>query len=155
MQGPMIPSLFPTYPPYPLVMVRGEGDTIFDDQGQPWIDLYGGHCVCSTGHSHPKVVEAIHNQSKQLIFYSTAGELTIRREASNSLIAFSGMDTVFFCNSGAEANENALKLSFQITGRKAFGSFWPWQSLMIPKLPRPLSLFSPNIINFLLGMFRH
>lgn len=77
-------------------MVRGEGDTIFDDQGQPWIDLYGGHCVCSTGHSHPKVVEAIHNQSKQLIFYSTAGELTIRREASNSLIAFSGMDTVFF-----------------------------------------------------------
>ncbi len=119
----MIPSLFPTYPPYPLVMVRGEGDTIFDDQGQPWIDLYGGHCVCSTGHSHPKVVEAIHNQSKQLIFYSTAGELTIRREASDSLIAFSGMDTVFFCNSGAEANENALKLSFQITGRKAFGSF--------------------------------
>ncbi|MFZ9617018.1 MAG: aspartate aminotransferase family protein [Holophagaceae bacterium] len=119
----MIPSLFPTYAPYPLVMVRGEGDIIFDDAGQPWIDLYGGHCVCSTGHSHPKVVEAIHRQSKQLIFYSTAGDLAIRREASDRLVAFSGMDTIFFCNSGAEANENALKLAFQITGRKAFGSF--------------------------------
>ena len=119
----MIPTLFPTYTPYPLVMTRGEGDTIFDDQGQPWIDLYGGHCVCSTGHSHPKIVEAIHNQSKQLIFYSTAGELTIRRKASERLASFSKMDTVFFCNSGAEANENALKLAFQLTGRKAFGSF--------------------------------
>ena len=160
----MIPSLFPTYPPYPLVMVRGEGDTIFDDQGQPWIDLYGGHCVCSTGHSHPKVVEAIHNQSKQLIFYSTAGELTIRREASDSLIAFSGMDTVFFCNSGAEANENALKLSFQITGRKAFGSFqggWHGRTFLAlavtddPKitvilfLAIWLSFFSKKSLNFI------
>ncbi len=133
MQGFMIPSLLPTYSPYPLAMVRGEGDLIIDDQGQSWIDLYGGHCVCSTGHSHPKVVEAIHKQSKQLIFYSTAGELKIRREAADNLIAFSGMDTLFFCNSGAEANENALKLSFEITGRKAFGSFqggWHGRTLL-------------------------
>ena len=53
------PALLPTYPPYPFPMVRGSGDRLWDDQGLEYLDLYGGHCVCATGHAHPRVIEAI------------------------------------------------------------------------------------------------
>ena len=67
-----IPALLPTYAPYPFPLVRGEGDRVFDDQGQAWWDFYGGHCVCATGHSHPTVVKAVAAQAASLLFYSAA-----------------------------------------------------------------------------------
>jgi acetylornithine/succinyldiaminopimelate/putrescine aminotransferase len=128
-QSPSVPALQPTYAPYPFPIVRGEGDRVFDDQGNTYFDFYGGHCVCSTGHSHPKVVAAIAAQAKELIFYSTAADLPIRTRAAEGLIQFansvepSGLVSVFFCNSGAEANENALKVAAKLTGRTRFAAF--------------------------------
>ena len=118
-----VPALLPTYPPFPFVLARGEGDRVFDDRGGAWIDCYGGHCVCGTGHGHPAVVEAITTQAKALAFYSAAGDLAIRHEAAARLAAFADMASVFFCNSGAEANESALKVALQLTGRKKIGAF--------------------------------
>ena len=118
-----VPALLPTYAPFPFVLARGEGDRVFDDRGGAWSDFYGGHCVCGTGHGHPAVVEAIAAQAKSLAFYSAAGDLPIRHEAAARLTAFAGMDSVFFCNSGAEANEAALKVAIQLTGRKKIGAF--------------------------------
>ena len=118
-----LPALLPTYPPFPFTLARGEGDRVFDDRGGAWIDCYGGHCVCGTGHGHPAVVEAITAQAKALAFYSAAGDLAIRHEAAARLTAFAGLDSVFFCNSGAEANESALKIAIQLTGRKQIGAF--------------------------------
>ena len=118
-----VPALLPTYAPYPFPLVKGEGDRVFDDRGQAWWDFYGGHCVCATGHSHPKVVKAIADQAASLLFYSAAAALPVRDEAAAKITAFSGMDSVFFCNSGAEANENALKVALLLTGRKTLGAF--------------------------------
>lgn len=118
-----VPALLPTYAPYPFPLVKGEGDRVFDDRGQAWWDFYGGHCVCATGHSHPKVVKAIADQAASLLFYSAAAALPVRDEAAAKITAFSGMDSVFFCNSGAEANENALKVALLLTGRKRLGAF--------------------------------
>ncbi len=119
------PALFPSYKPFPMTIVRGEGDRVFDADGRAWVDLYGGHCVCSTGHCHPAVVQAIAKQASELLFYSAAGEIDIRARAAEGLIAFAGapMASVFFCNSGAEANENALKIAHQLTGRPQFAAF--------------------------------
>ncbi len=113
-------SLLPTYTPFPFTLSHGAGDQVFATDGRVFWDFYGGHCVASTGHSHPQVVAAIHAQAQSLLFYSTAGELPLREKAAVTLIDFaagSGMNQVFFCNSGAEANENALKLAHKITGR--------------------------------------
>ena len=120
---PAIPALLPTYAPYPFPLVKGEGDRVFDDRGQAWWDFYGGHCVCATGHSHPKVVKAVADQAASLLFYSAAAALPVRDAAAATITAFSGMDSVFFCNSGAEANENALKVALLLTGRKRLGAF--------------------------------
>ena len=112
--------LLPTYTPFPFTLSHGVRDQVFATDGRAFWDFYGGHCVASTGHSHPKVVAAIHAQAQSLLFYSTAGELPLREKAAAALIEFaagSGMQRVFFCNSGAEANENALKLAHKITGR--------------------------------------
>jgi len=128
-QSAPVPALLPTYAPFPFPILRGSGDRVFDDTGQAWFDFYGGHCVCSTGHSHPVVAEAIARQAKDLIFYSTAGDLPIRTLAAERLMAFadagqpSGLASVFFCNSGAEANENALKVAALVTGRPRFAAF--------------------------------
>ena len=125
----LLPALLPTYAPFPFVLVKGRGDQVFDDQGKPFWDFYGGHCVCSTGHSHPKVVEAIARQAGELIFYSTAGALAVRDQAAEALLGFAqsrldlGLGSVFFCNSGAEANENALKVAVLLTGRTRFAAF--------------------------------
>ena len=141
-----IPALLPTYAPYPFPLVRGEGDRVFDDAGQAWWDFYGGHCVCATGHSHPAVVKAVADQAATLLFYSAAAALPVRDEAAERITAFSGMDSVFFCNSGAEANENALKLSLLLTGRKHLGAFdggWHGRTLLAlsvtddPKITQP------------------
>lgn len=124
-----LPALLPTYAPFPFLLAKGHGDQVFEDQGGPFWDFYGGHCVCSTGHSHPKVAEAIARQAQELIFYSTAGSVAVRDQAAEKLLAFAqskaklGLGSVFFCNSGAEANENALKVAALMTGRTAYAAF--------------------------------
>ncbi len=120
-----LPALLPTYPPYPFELVSGHGETVVAGDGREFVDFYGGHCVCSTGHSHPRVVEAIRHQAGELLFYSTAADLPVRTRAAEALVAFAGapVESVFFCNSGAEANENALKLAAQLTGRSRFVAF--------------------------------
>ena len=120
-----IPPLLPTYVPYPFAVTAGEGERIFDAQGFAWLDFYGGHCVASTGHCHPAVAAALAEQTRKLIFYSAAARLSVRDEAAAALVEFSGsgMASVFFCNSGAEANENALKIAVKLTGRKSFVAF--------------------------------
>ncbi|MDE1888146.1 MAG: aminotransferase class III-fold pyridoxal phosphate-dependent enzyme [Gammaproteobacteria bacterium] len=118
-------ALLPTYAPYPFPVVAGERDYIVDAAGNRWLDLYGGHCVASTGHCHPTVAAAIAEQAHKLIFYSAAAQLPVRDAAAAALADFAGngMASVFFCNSGAEANENALKVALQLTGRKKFVAF--------------------------------
>ena len=124
-----ISALLPTYPPYPFAIVRGAGDCVFDERGRRYFDFYGGHCVCSTGHAHPKVAAAIARQANELLFYSTAAEVPIRNEAAEALVRFAnsrgdiGIASVFFCNSGSEANENALKVAAKLTGRHRFAAF--------------------------------
>ena len=143
-----IPALLPTYAPYPFPLVRGEGDRVFDDHGQAWWDFYGGHCVCATGHSHPTVVKAISAQAARLLLYSAAAALPVRDHAAAQITAFAGMDSVFFCNSGAEANENALKVALLLTGRKKLAAFeggWHGRTLLAlsvtddPKITEPFA----------------
>ena len=120
-----VPALFPTYAPYPFPLQRGQGDRVYDDAGREYLDFYGGHCVVATGHSHAKVAAAIAAQAQQLIFYSAAACLAVRDQAAQALVEFAPahMASVFFCNSGAEANESALKLAAQLTGRSRFTAF--------------------------------
>jgi acetylornithine/N-succinyldiaminopimelate aminotransferase len=120
-----VPALLPTYPPYPFPLSGGVGERVFDDAGRDYLDFYGGHCVVATGHSHPKVVAALAEQATALIFYSAAARLPVRDAAAQALVDFAPehMASVFFCNSGAEANESALKLAAQLTGRARFTAF--------------------------------
>ena len=120
-----VSPLLPTYAPYPFPLVAGEGDRVFDDQGTAYLDFYGGHCVASTGHCHPAVATAIADQARKLIFYSAAARLPVRDQAAQALVEFAGagMASVFFCNSGGEANESALKIALKFTGRKNFAAF--------------------------------
>lgn len=131
--APALPALLTTYPPYPFVVVRGAGDRLWDEQGNEYLDLYGGHCVCATGHAHPRVVEAIGRQAAALPFYSMAARVPVREQAAEAICAFAAMDSVFFCNSGAEANENALKVAAKLTGRSHFVAFkggWHGRTLL-------------------------
>jgi acetylornithine/succinyldiaminopimelate/putrescine aminotransferase len=113
------------YAQIPVPLVSGAGDQVFDDAGHAWWDFYGGHCVASTGHCHPAVVEAVREQAGALLFYSTAARVPVREAAAQALLDFAPAHVggVFFCNSGAEANENALKLALQLTGRNSVVAF--------------------------------
>jgi acetylornithine/succinyldiaminopimelate/putrescine aminotransferase len=104
----------------PVTPVRGHGSWLVDEQGNEWLDAYGGHAVASTGHCHPRVVSAVQQQVATLIFYSTAVPLPLREELADRLAAScpGDLSKVFFCNSGAEANENALGLARKATGRQ-------------------------------------
>jgi acetylornithine/succinyldiaminopimelate/putrescine aminotransferase len=104
----------------PLVAVAGHGSWIVDEQGNEWLDAYGGHAVASTGHCHPHVVKAIQEQAARLIFYSTAVPHRLREELAERIAEKcpGDLSRVFFCNSGAEANENALGLARKATGRQ-------------------------------------
>jgi len=122
-------ALLPTYPAFPFPLVRGEGDVVFDDGGRRFFDFYGGHCVCGTGHAHRKITAAITRQANELLFYSTAAEVPVRNAAAEALRRFANCDreldfsSVFFCNTGSEANENALKIAAKLTGRYRFAAF--------------------------------
>jgi acetylornithine/succinyldiaminopimelate/putrescine aminotransferase len=110
----------PVYAQFPLRAVSGSGSYLVDDKGERWLDAYGGHAVASTGHCHPEVVKAIAEQAGKLIFYSTAVPHAGREELADLIAANcpAPLGKVFFCNSGAEANENALGLARKVTGRQ-------------------------------------
>ena len=113
-------ALLPVYAQMPVRPVRGHGSWLVDEDGSEWLDAYGGHAVASTGHSHPHVVQAIALQAARLLFYSTAVPHPNREELAEALAARcpAPLGRVFFCNSGAEANENALHLARKHTGRQ-------------------------------------
>lgn len=110
----------PVYAQMPLTAVSGHGSWLVDDRGWEWLDAYGGHAVASTGHCHPAVVQAIKDQAATLIFYSTAVPHPLREELADRIAERcpGDLSKVFFCNSGAEANENALGLARKATGRQ-------------------------------------
>jgi acetylornithine/N-succinyldiaminopimelate aminotransferase len=111
-------SLLKTYKTLPIDLVRGEDVWVWDATGKKYLDLYAGHAVCSTGHCHPKVVKAVQEQVGKLLFYSNVMGLPIRDEAAALLVKKApGFAAALFANSGAEANENALKLARRHTGR--------------------------------------
>ena len=114
------PALLPVYAQMPVRPVGGHGSWLVDEEGHEWLDAYGGHAVASTGHCHPDVVRAIADQANALLFYSTAVPLPQREELAKRLAAScpDPLGRVFFCNSGAEANENALHLARRYTGRQ-------------------------------------
>jgi acetylornithine/succinyldiaminopimelate/putrescine aminotransferase len=101
--------------------VRGRGSWLIDEDGERWLDAYGGHAVAATGHCHPDVVRAIAEQAGELLFYSTAVRHPLRSALAERLAERcpAPLERVFFCNSGAEANENALHLARKHTGRRA------------------------------------
>ena len=109
----------PTYAHLPMAVVRGEGCRVFDSEGNSWLDFYGGHAVALTGHCHPRVVAAVREQAGRLLFYSNIAYNDARARAARALVesAPEGVTQVFFCNSGAEANEAALKTARMITKR--------------------------------------
>ncbi len=113
------PALLPCYAQYPFTLVAGAGARVRDAQGREYWDFYGGHAVALLGHSHPAVAQAVAEQARRLTFYSNVAPLEIRTQAAEALAAFAGgpLRRVFLCNSGAEANENALKLAVAHTQR--------------------------------------
>jgi acetylornithine aminotransferase len=118
-------NLFNVYPLFDLNVVKGEGCRVWDEQGREYLDLYGGHAVISIGHAHPHYVEAISGQVARLGFYSNSVVNTLQQELARRLGSASGYDdyALFLINSGAEANENALKLASFHNGRKRVIAF--------------------------------
>jgi acetylornithine/N-succinyldiaminopimelate aminotransferase len=108
------------YPTLPFEPVTGAGVYLEDSQGRRVLDLYGGHAVAGLGYGHPRLTEALSKQAQQLLFQSNAIVMRVRDEAADKLAAFApdGLERVFFVNSGAEANENALRLALMATRRK-------------------------------------
>jgi acetylornithine/N-succinyldiaminopimelate aminotransferase len=104
----------------PFRPVRGEGVYLYDAAGDRFLDFYGGHAVALLGYGHPALVAAIHSQARTLFFQSGIVPLDVRDRAADCLVRFGppGFSRVFFVNSGAEANENALRIAFRTTGRK-------------------------------------
>ncbi|HEY3242533.1 MAG TPA: aminotransferase class III-fold pyridoxal phosphate-dependent enzyme [Phycisphaerae bacterium] len=113
-------TLVDTYAQFPIELVEGYGSRVRDANGRDYWDFYGGHAVALLGQAHPAVTQAIGEQAARLTFYSNVVPLDVRTRAAQRLCRFTpaGLDHVFFCNSGTEANEAALKLAIQQTGRK-------------------------------------
>ena len=113
-------KLFDVYPLWDIEPVRAEGCTLWDKEGREYLDLYGGHAVISIGHSHPIYKQMLKDQIDRIGFYSNAVQNSLQRELASLLGELSGYPdyALFLCNSGAEANENALKLASFHTGRK-------------------------------------
>jgi acetylornithine aminotransferase len=118
-------NLFDVYPLYNLTPVSASGCTITDKNGVEYLDLYGGHAVISVGHSHPHYVQRISDQLKRIGFYSNSVQNPMQAELATKLGELSGYGdySLFLCNSGAEANENALKLVSFLTGKKRIVAF--------------------------------
>lgn len=117
-------TLLKTYKTLPLEIARGEDVWVWDTAGRKYLDLYAGHAVCSTGHCHPYVVKAVQEQAAKLLFYSNVAAFPLREEAARLLLRHApGFSAVLFANSGAEANENALKMARRHTGRPEVVAF--------------------------------
>ena len=118
-------NIFNVYPINDITPVKGSGSKLWDDKGEEYLDLYGGHAVISIGHSHPAYVSAICDQVSKLGFYSNSVKVPQQQELASKLGKLSGLDDfeLFLANSGAEANENALKMASFHNGRKNIIAF--------------------------------
>lgn len=118
-------KLFDVYPLYDITPVSGTGIHVYDDKGTEYLDLYGGHAVISIGHSHPTYVKSVQEQVAKLGFYSNAIQNPLQEELAQKLGELSGCENynLFLCNSGAEANENALKVASFVTNKSRVIAF--------------------------------
>lgn len=118
-------NLFDVYPLFDINPVKAQGSWLWDDKGEKYLDLYGGHAVISIGHSHPHYVKSLSDQLAKIAFYSNSVKNPIQVKLAEKLGAISGYPDyqLFLCNSGAEANENALKVASFVTGRKKIVAF--------------------------------
>jgi acetylornithine aminotransferase len=118
-------KMFDVYPINDINIVRAEGSYVWDDKGVPYLDMYGGHAVISIGHTHPHWVKRIEEQLKQIAFYSNSVKIPVQQQLAHKLAEVSGKKDyqLFLVNSGAEANENALKLASFYNGRKKIVAF--------------------------------
>lgn len=118
-------NLFDVYPINEITIVKAKGSYVWDDKGEQYLDLYGGHAVISIGHTHPHWVQRIEEQLEKIAFYSNSIRIPLQQQLAEKLGKLSGKEDfqLFLCNSGAEANENALKLASFHTGRKKVIAF--------------------------------
>lgn len=118
-------NLFDVYLLNDITITKGLGSYVWDDKGQEYLDLYGGHAVISIGHSHPHYVQSLTEQLNKIGFYSNSIKIPLQNELASKLGKMSGKEDyqLFLCNSGAEANENAIKLASFHTGRKKVIAF--------------------------------
>src|SRR6187549_3847411 len=118
-------KLFDVYPINDINIVKAKGSYVWDDKGMQYLDMYGGHAVISIGHTHPHWVRRIEDQLNQIAFYSNSVQIPIQKELAEKLGKLSEKEDyqLFLVNSGAEANENALKLASFVTGRKKIVAF--------------------------------
>jgi acetylornithine/N-succinyldiaminopimelate aminotransferase len=114
-----------TYKKFPFAPVRGEGCWVETSEGERFLDLYGGHAVCATGHCHPRVIAALKSQADKLLFYSNVVYSDVRASAAEKLVGCASVEITkaFFCNSGTEANENAMRMARMKTGRENIITF--------------------------------
>jgi acetylornithine aminotransferase/acetylornithine/N-succinyldiaminopimelate aminotransferase len=114
-----------TYKKMAIAAERGEGVWIYTSDGQKYLDLYGGHAVAGTGHCHPHVVKALQKQAGQILFYSNLVYSETRARAAEKLVSVAPaqLSKAFFCNSGTEANENAMRMARMFTGRENIITF--------------------------------
>ena len=118
-------KLFDVYPINDITITRARGSYLWDNAGQQYLDMYGGHAVISIGHTHPHFVSRITHQLNQVAFYSNSIRIPLQQELADKLGKITGKEEyqLFLCNSGAEANENAMKLASFHTGRKKIVAF--------------------------------
>jgi acetylornithine aminotransferase len=118
-------KLFDVYPLNNITITKAKGSYVWDEKGTEYLDMYGGHAVISIGHTHPYWVSAIETQLHKIAFYSNSVIIPIQTQLANKIGIVSGKNNfqLFLCNSGAEANENALKLASFVTGRKKIIAF--------------------------------
>ena len=118
-------KLFDVYPINDINIVKASGSYVWDDKGNEYLDMYGGHAVISIGHTHPHWVKRIEEQLEKIAFYSNSIKIPLQQELADKLGSVSGKNNyqLFLCNSGAEANENALKLASFHNGRKKIIAF--------------------------------
>jgi acetylornithine/N-succinyldiaminopimelate aminotransferase len=114
-----------TYAKMNIAVETGKGAWVWTSDGEKYLDLYGGHAVCATGHSHPHVVKAIQEQAAKVLFYSNLVYSEIRARAAEKLVSVApdSLTKAFFCNSGTEANENAMRMARFATGREKVITF--------------------------------
>ena len=113
-------KVFDVYPVNDITITKAKGSYVWDENGEQYLDLYGGHAVISIGHTHPHYVQRLTEQLNKVAFYSNSIKIPLQQELAEKLGKVSGKEDyqLFLCNSGAEANENALKLASFFNGRK-------------------------------------